>query len=187
LPGFDDYKIVALATPTLALEPLTAAHADELFVPLCDPAMYAFIPQDPPKSPDALRERYRRLESRRSTNGEELWLNWVVRRNAAAAGLIQATGTKSHKALIAYEIFVPFQRRGIATEAVPAVLDHLRQAAGMNHATALVDTRNQRSIRLLERLGFKRTRFIKDADNFKGSSSDEYEYERDLNAPLLSA
>ena len=183
MPGFDDYKIVALATPTLTLEPLTAAHAEELWAPLSDPAIYEFIPQDPPESLDALRERYRRLETRRSANGEELWLNWVVRlRSAAAAGMIQATCIKAAKAFIAYEVFTPYQRHGIATEAVPAMLKHLRQSVGAETARALVDTRNTRSIRLVERLGFTRTKFIKDADAFKGSTSDEYEYVRDLKA-----
>ena len=187
MPAFDDYKIVTLATPTLTLEPLTGAHADEVFAPLCDPSMYEFIPQEPPKSLEALRERYRRLETRRSPDGEALWLNWIVRKNTSAAGLVQATCTPNHRALIAYEIFAAFQRRGIAREAIPAMLVHLRQAAGMKRAAALVDTRNERSMRLLERLGFTRTRFIKDADKFKGSPSDEFEYERDLKAPFLSA
>ena len=182
MPDFDDYKIVALATPTLTLEPLTAAHAEELFAPLSDPAMYEFLPQDPPVSLDALRDRYRRLETRRSANGQELWLNWVVRpHGSAAAGLVQATCKKAADALIAYEVFAPHQRRGIATEAVQAMLKHLRQAVGTQTARALVDTRNTRSIRLLERLGFARVKFIKDADAFKGSTSDEYEYLCDLN------
>lgn len=181
MPGFDDYKIVALATPTLTLEPLTAAHAEELFAPLSDPAMYEFVPQDPPASRDALCERYRRLETRRSANGEELWLNWVVRlRSSAAAGLVQATCVKGAKAFIAYEVFTPHQRRGIATEAILEMLKHLRQSAVTETAVARVDTRNARSICLLERLGFARTKFIKDADAFKGSTSDEYEYVRDL-------
>jgi RimJ/RimL family protein N-acetyltransferase len=179
LPHFDEYKIVPLATPNLTLEPLIAAHADELFAHLSDPAMYTYVPQDPPRSLDALRERYMRLETRRSPEGDQLWLNWLVRQSTAAAGLMQATCSRDGKALIAYEIFVPFQQRGIAAQAVAAMLAHLQQAGVMEVAVALVDTRNERSIRLLEKLGFVRTKFLKDADRFKGSTSDEYEYRRD--------
>jgi len=45
---------------------------------------------------------------------------------------------------------------------------------------ALLDTRNDASSRLLERLGFQRVQLIKNADDFKGAPSDEYEYLREL-------
>ena len=60
------------------------------------------------------------------------------------------------------------------------MLLHLCNEAGLTTASALVDTRNAKSIALLERLGFVRTRVIKDADFFKGASSDEYEYQLEL-------
>ncbi len=47
-----------LYTPRLALEPLTAAHAEELLAPLADPRLYTHVPQDPPVSLAALRERF---------------------------------------------------------------------------------------------------------------------------------
>ena len=180
MPVFDTYKIETLATPTLTLEPLTVSHAGELFEHLSNPEMYEFLPQDPPPSIVALRERYQRWESRRSPSGSELWLNWIIRHESVAAGLQQATCTKTKKALIAYQIVTPFQRRGIATEAIPVMLNHLHQAAAIETARALVDTRNARSIRLLERLGFAKTRLIRDADHFKGAASHEFEYELGL-------
>lgn len=57
---------VALSAPNLLLEPLTAAHAGELFALLRNDALYTFIPQEPPKSLEWLRERYAKLEARRS-------------------------------------------------------------------------------------------------------------------------
>ncbi len=183
MPVFDTYKIETLATPTLTLEPLTVAHANELFGHLSNPAMFEFLPQDPPPSIEALRERYQRWETRRSPSGSELWLNWLIRHESVAAGLLQATCTKTKKALIAYQIVTPFQRRGIATEAIPVMLNHLHQAAAIDTVRALVDTRNARSIRLLERLGFAKKRLIRDADHFKGAASHEFEYELDLTPP----
>jgi ribosomal-protein-alanine N-acetyltransferase len=178
LPAFDDYEPVTLRTPILALEPLRASHAAEMFDHLSNPDHYTFIPQNPPTSLEVLRERYERLETRRSPNGEQLWLNWAIRlATGEAAGLIQATVYPDGRGAMAYELFQAFQGRGIATEAMRAVLDHLRAKARLARATALVDTRNVKSIRLLERLGFERKRFIKDADTFKGSTSDEFEYE----------
>lgn len=178
---FDDYEPVALRTPKVTLEPLCAAHAAEMFGPLSNPSHYAFIPQNPPESLEVLRERYQRLESRRSPNGHELWLNWGVRLpTGEAAGLVQATGYPDGRAAIAYEFFAAFRGKGIATLAVRTILLHLRDDARLTHASARVDTRNAKSIALLERLGFVRTRFIKDADYFKGATSDEYGYELEL-------
>jgi RimJ/RimL family protein N-acetyltransferase len=181
LVTFDDYEPIALRTATLILEPLCAVHAAEMFEPLSDVRHYQFIPQDPPVSLAVLRDRYERLESRRSPNGRELWLNWAVRlATGEPAGLVQATGYPDGRTAVAYELFAGFQGRGLATDAIRTVLLHLRDEAKLTTASALVDTRNAKSYRLLERLGFARTRLIKDAAFFKGATSDEYEYRLDL-------
>lgn len=178
---FDRYEPATLRTPNLILEPLRVAHAAEMFGHLCDPGHYRFIPQNPPASVEVVQQRYARLESCRSPNGEQLWLNWAIRVSSGeAAGLIQATILPERSGIMVYELFKPFQGRGVATDALRMVLHHLTAKAALTAATARVDTRNQKSIRLLERLGFDRKRFIKDAGAFKGSSSDEYEYERTL-------
>jgi len=182
LGALGTYVCLTLSAPGLVLEPLTAAQAEELFPYLQHPALYTYIPHDPPPSLKALRARYARLESRRSPNGDELWLNWVVRRDGKAIGTVQATCRSDGVAYIAYEIFVPFQCQGLATKAVAAMVDHVRAAAGMTTAKALVDTRNIASIRLLESLGFSRVCLIEKADHFKGARSDEYEYALELKA-----
>lgn len=177
MPAFDDYVSVTLRTPRLSLEPLLETHAAEVFELLQDPAHYTFIPQNPPVSRHVLQERYKRLETRRSPHGEQLWLNWMIRlATGEAAGLAQATVYPEGRAIMAYELFKPFRGHGFATEALQAALDHLRDKARIVRATAIVDTRNAKSIALLERLGFQRTRFIENADWFKGSKSDEFEY-----------
>ncbi len=169
-----------LATERLILEPLTLGHAEPLFGPLSDPLLYEFLPSDPPISADALRERYQRLETRRSPDGKELWLNWTGRRhNGAFVGMVEATVHEDATAHVAYFVFTAFQRQGFAGESVSAVLAHLK-AIGVHEARALLDTRNEASWRLMERFGFHRVRLIKNADHFKGAPSDEYEYARAL-------
>jgi RimJ/RimL family protein N-acetyltransferase len=188
LTTFDHYEPVALRTPAFILEPLRASHAAEMFEALSDPKHYTFIPQDPPASLEVLRARFQRLEGRRSPNGRELWLNWAIRVDSGAtAGLVQATGYPDGRVAIAYELFATFQGRGLATGAIRTMLVHLRDQAKLTTASALVDTRNRKSIRLLERLGFSRARLIKDAAFFKGAASDEYEYRLDLGDLRLGA
>ena len=71
-----------LATDRLHLEPQLAAHADEMFVVLSDPATYE-IENRPPPSAAWLRARCARLESRRSADGRAQWLNWVLRQHTS--------------------------------------------------------------------------------------------------------
>lgn len=47
--------------------------------------------------------------------------------------------------------------RGLATEALSAILDHVFAAHDLGAVTADVDPRNQASLRLLARLGFEET------------------------------
>jgi hypothetical protein len=49
------------------------------------------------------------------------------------------------------------------------LISHLFSAYKMDIVSALVDTRNEASWRLLEALGFKRNGTIKNADHFKGN------------------
>ena len=75
-------------------------------------------------------------------------------------------------AQIAYVFSPAFWGWGYATEACKVIDDY-----GVHAVTAEeVDTRNAPSIRLLERLGFKRVAYRPGADFFKGAVSDEYTY-----------
>lgn len=185
--SFDAYEPPILHTPRLRLEPLVAAHAAVLFGPLSDPSLYRFIPTDPPASLDALTARYRRLESRRSGDRLELWLNWVGLAEGDPVCLIEASVLPERVVQVAYFTFAAHQRRGFAGEALKAVIDHLHVALGLISVRALLDTRNEASWRLLERLGFGRERTIRGADEFKGSVSDEFEYVLDLTIPPKEA
>ena len=166
-----------LETEHLRLEPLREFHAAELFELLSDPRMYEFIPQDPLPDREALASRYKFLESRRSPEGDEEWLNWAVRSKADGncLGTVQVTVRRDHRAQLAYEIGVPYWRRGFATEACARLIQALFDE-GIVEVWAELDTRNVASIRLLERLGFTRGELRRNADHFKGSDSDECTY-----------
>ena len=144
-----------LRSPALTLEPLVAAHAEAMFEPLSDPAMYAYMPGQPPASVAALRERYAKLESRRSRDGTQQWLNWVVRLpGGECTGFVQATIHSRGTGDFAFAFAPRYWGRGMAHEACSLALPSLFEDF---HVTALygtVDARNQRSSRLLERLDF---------------------------------
>lgn len=183
MQAFDRYRIERLSASPLTLEPLRERHAAVLFPLFQDPALYTFVPEDPPKSLEQLAARFRMLEGRRSPEGDELWLNWVVEFEGIAAGLVQATCRLDRKLFVAYEIFDGFRRRGLAVAAVRLMLSHLSSHHLADLALAYVDTRNEASIAVLNRLGFSRVRLIEGADYFKNAVSDEYEYLRTMSAP----
>jgi RimJ/RimL family protein N-acetyltransferase len=141
-------------TPRLVLEPQTAAHAESMFEVLQDPALYEHE-NEPPPSVDWLRERYRKLESRSSASGDERWLNWVVRlRPSQSIGFVQATVRDDGSAAIAYVLASEHWGRGLAQEAVAAMIGELAGQYGVASIDAVLKRSNARSRRLLERLGF---------------------------------
>lgn len=168
-----------LETERLSLEPILPAHAPVLYERMQEERLYRFIPQDPPVTPQALEDRYDFLSARRSPDGREAWLNWAVRERGSGdyAGTLESTVYDTGTAIIAYMVFVSHQRRGFAAEACGRLLEHLFDDYRVGVVVAEIDTRNAASIALVESLGFERVGFQKDADHFKGSTSDEYRYE----------
>ena len=144
----------ALATDRLVLEPQLAAHAPEMFAVLGDLALYAYE-NEPPPSLEWLRTRFAKLESRRSGDGSEHWLNWVIRiPSSEAIGYVQATIDADGRAAIAYVLSSRHWGRGLASEAVRSMLAELAAHYGVHTFTAVLKRENHRSMRLLERLGF---------------------------------
>ena len=138
----------------LVLEPQREAHAEEMFALLCDPAIYEYE-NEPPRSLPWLRERFRKLESRRSPDGREQWLNWVIRLpSSQLAGYVQATVHSDGRAAIAYVLASAWWGRGIARRAVKAMTEELAETHGVRTLSAVFRQDNHRSRHLLERLGF---------------------------------
>lgn len=139
---------------SLTLEPQVAAHADEMFVVLSDPAIYEYE-NEPPWSVRGLRERFAELESRCSPDGREQWLNWVIRLpGGALIGFVQATVYPDGRAAIAYETASVYWGRGLARQAVQAMIAELVEVYRVRRLTAVLKRQNLRSLRLLQRMGF---------------------------------
>lgn len=144
----------ALQTARLQLEPQRVQHADEMFVVLGDPAIYEYE-NAAPASLQWLRERFAKLETRRSADGNEQWLNWVLRQHGGGLiGYVQATLRADGLAFIAYELASAHWGHGLGSEAVAAMIDELVAHEGVHTLLAIFKRANQRSRRLLEGLGF---------------------------------
>jgi RimJ/RimL family protein N-acetyltransferase len=135
------------------LEPLCESHAAALFPVLADTDLWSLTDREPPSTLSELAARYRRLESRRSPDGSQTWLNWAIVIGASPIGFVQATVERG-RAEIAYVVGRAYQGRGYASVAVSAMLATLRADHGVARIVATVDARNAASLRLLARLGF---------------------------------
>lgn len=144
----------AVTAGDITLAPQMASHAPVMFDLLSDPAIYEFE-NEAPASLEALRARFQRLETRRSRDGTEQWLNWVVFVDGEAAGYVQATVHADGRAMVAYVLNSRFWGRGIASRAVHAMILELREHHGVGDCYAVLKAVNARSQRLLERLGFE--------------------------------
>ena len=169
-----------LKTERLRLEPQVEAHTDALMQALSSPRTHEFVPGDPPLDRERFADRMKKLESRISTDGLQHWLNWTVFSGLEVIGTVQADATDStSSASIAYMFHPNSWGKGFAFEATSAMLEHLK-SQGVTSFKAWTDTRNLASHKLLERLGFAKIEEIKNADEFKGSISDEFVYSLEL-------
>lgn len=145
-----------IVTPEMTLEPLRTSHAEAMFELLGDEAIYQYLDYSPPPSVEYLRGVYARLEARSSPDGKDAWLNWVIRpRGQPLVGYVQATITPSRSAHVAYVLASKYWGHGYAHSAMLAMLDCLASAYDVERCRATVEVENQRSVRLLERLGFQ--------------------------------
>jgi len=154
LPSPESLRIVAAR---LDLEPLTHEHAAEMFEILKDPLLYKFTGDTPPSDIDTLVRRYEFWEKRRSPDGLQLWLNWIIRERSSgtAVGHAQATVT-ADCAEIAWVVGTSTQNRGYASEAAQGVVQWLREF-GMREIRASIHPGHLASIRVAERAGLTRT------------------------------
>ena len=137
---------------------MVECDTDALFELLKDPEIHAFTGSRPPGSAYEVRATIRRRESRRSPNGDELWLNWTLRliANQSVVGYVQA-GVKAGQADLAWVVGVPFQRRGYASEASRRVLQWLRDDLGVHEVRASIHPDHVASHRVARSIGLLRS------------------------------
>ena len=154
-----------IVTERLRLAPLMVDDADEMVAVLGDARMYEFTGGRPP-SLDQLRERYRRLVVGHSADGSQQGLNGVVRLAAddVAVGVMQATVVAAGSAAdVAWEVGVPWQGRGLASEAAGAVVEWL-VTEGVDTITAYIHPEHHASGRVAARAGLSPTADLVDGE-----------------------
>jgi RimJ/RimL family protein N-acetyltransferase len=103
------------------------------------------------------------------------WFQYAIEHRAERC-LIGDIGVHLHDNLmqadLGFTLAAGRQGHGYASEAVPAVLDHLF-GHGLHRVSAECDARNERSARLLERVGFQREGYRPECTWLKGEWTDD--------------
>jgi len=163
-------------TPDLILEEFNSYHAEYLYDILQDDRIYTYIPENAPVSIKALKDRYEILE-KGSLKEEEIWLNYAIYSFDIGKyiGTLQATVLLNKGSItIAYILDPKVWGEGYASKALSIMIDDLKNKFKGFSYYAYIDTRNERSLKLIKGLDFKCIDYIEKADFFKGSSSDEF-------------
>jgi ribosomal-protein-alanine N-acetyltransferase len=168
-----------LETARLRLEPITEDHAQELCELFSDPELHQFVPLEVPTL-ELQRERCARWAKRWSPDGSERWLNWAGREKTSGKIIahFQSGVTKDGVASIGYVVSRAHQKQGLATEGLEIMFRFLREIIKVREIKAWSDSRNHASHHLAQKLGMVQVEFIKDADFFKGATSDEFVFSK---------
>lgn len=177
--GEGHFEQASLQTERMALEPIGVGHGQEFFELLSDPELHRFLPSDP-LTLEQQTARCAFWEKRKSPDGKELWLNWVGRDRSSKSLVAHfQVGVKEDGiASIGYVVARGSQKKGFAFEGLQAVFNYLRDHLKVSEVKAWSDTRNVASHHLAKKLGMSEVEFIKDADAFKGSPSDEFVFSK---------
>jgi RimJ/RimL family protein N-acetyltransferase len=161
----------------LLLRRLDAGDADALAAYRSDPEIARYQSWDTPFSVDDARSLISDFA------GADLdcpgWFQWAVER-VHEPGIVGDVGVNllddGKQAEIGYTIAPAFQGRGYATEAIARMVEHLLVDRRLHRVSAECDTRNEASVRLLERVGFRREGHRRSSTWSKSEWSDDYLY-----------
>jgi RimJ/RimL family protein N-acetyltransferase len=154
-----------ITTERLLLAPMLASDAAVMFPILSDRQLYSFTGEEPPASEEVLAARYRKLESRKSPDGSQQWLNWVVslEKSSVATGYVQATVSTSY-AEIAWVIGSKWQGSGYASEAAAALVKWLL-ANGVTGIRCCIHPDHIASQRVAANAGFHKSSLVEDGED----------------------
>lgn len=79
----------------------------------------------------------------------------------------------SRRAEIGYDLEPAYWGKGIMTEALQAMLTYGFKKMNLNRIQAIIDSENTRSMRLVQKLGFKKEGVLRQRSNFNGHFRDD--------------
>jgi RimJ/RimL family protein N-acetyltransferase len=151
------------------VEPLLAFHSDEEAV--------RYVPYRPRDRAQVAAVVERKRANISLAGDGDLVEFAVVLAGSVIGDVLLALRSVEHQTLEIGYIFHPgYGGQGFATETVRALVDLAFGPIGARRIVARVDTRNRRSCRLLERVGFRLEAHLVENEWLKGELTSEYQY-----------
>ncbi|WP_150956876.1 GNAT family N-acetyltransferase [Microbacterium testaceum] len=138
-----------------------------------DAEVCRFLPFEP-QTPDDIRGRIGHLFGRTSLEGERGGIVLVIESDGAVIGdlVLFHLDPEAGSAEIGWVVSPAASGRGLATEAVRALIDTAFEVYGLRRLVAQIDADNIRSAALAERLGLRREAHFVENEWFKGRWGD---------------
>ena len=164
LPALPSDRDLEIVTVRLKQMPMRSAHAAIMFPILSDAKLHEFTGGSPPSSEESLAEVYAARESRRSPDGKQLWLNWLIWQSEReeGVGFTQATVHPTH-AYVAWVVGTQHQGLGYASEAATALVTWLADL-GVAEVQACVHPEHTASRRVAQNAGLGLTKDFIDGE-----------------------
>jgi len=168
-----------VTTKRLLIRPLTPADADGLLAYRSIPDVCRYVPFEPQTREELLERiatRWTRTEL--TAEGQVMILGVQVRDTGALAGdVMLAWQSREHACGEIGAVFNPdLSGRGYATEALDALLRLGFEGLGLHRIIARIDERNDRSVRMVRRLGMRVEARLVENGRFKGQWTTELDF-----------
>jgi ribosomal-protein-alanine N-acetyltransferase len=165
-------RFPVLSTPRLILREHVLDDAEALFALRCDAEVHRFQGHEALPSVDAARALVARWRRRFSMQADIRWA--ITTRDGAFAGCCAYAHfvpglDRGH---ITYELAAHARGRGVATEAVRAIVAFGHREAGLRRVEAVVVPGNEASVRVLRKAGFVQEGLLRAYGRWKGEYHD---------------
>lgn len=166
-------------TKRLYIRPVCIADKNALFEYRSDPETYTFLSFIPREINDI--EAFIQKSSR-DFNTQGTWFQFVIllKNSQTLIGDIGVhfmdTEPENKQVEIGYTLNPNFRGNGYANEALTEIVDYLFNALNKHRITASIDPTNTSSIKLIEKLGFRKEAHFKKSLFFHGEWVDDLVY-----------
>jgi ribosomal-protein-alanine N-acetyltransferase len=145
-----------LKTERLTLRQLRSNDDNEIFALRSNDNVNKYLGRNSSKSIDDARDFINTINDNIEINNSIYWAITLNSTDKLIGTICLFNFSEDNKAEIGYELLPEFHRKGITQEAISKVTHFAFQHIGLNSIEAYTHSENQSSIKLLEKLNFKR-------------------------------
>jgi ribosomal-protein-alanine N-acetyltransferase len=171
----DENDFPILETERLTLRLLTPNDTDFIFQHFSDPAVTQYLMDEAPVTEHAQAQEIIEFYSKPEGSPHNRWVMIRVsdQQPIGTCGF-HKWNRRNFRAEIGFDLGPACWGQGYMTEALGAAIRNGFERMGLNRVDALVYVNNERSLRLLERLGFKQEGVLRDYFYLDGQFHDHY-------------